>query len=73
MIPGVGSGREWIGFALATSSSNRCVAILAISISAVACSWVGELFSRSQPFCSTWSKDVWSRTAVTSGKPNRSR
>ena len=46
---------DWIGFASATSRSNRCVAIFAISINAAACSWVGELFSRSQPFRSSWS------------------
>ena len=46
---------DWIGFASATSRSNRCVAIFAISISAAACSWVGELFSRSQPCRSSWS------------------
>ena len=40
---------DWIGLASATRSSNRCVAIFAISISAVACSWVGEFCSRSQP------------------------
>ena len=64
---------DWIGLASATSSSNRCVAILAISISAVACSWVGELFSRSQPLLQHLVDGLRSRTAMISGKPNRSR
>ena len=62
-----------IGLASATRSSNRWLAILATSMMAAACSWVGAFCIRSQPDLRIWSRFSTSRTETISGMPNRSR
>jgi hypothetical protein len=57
-----------MGLASATRASKRWFAMLAISISAVARSWVGELCMRAQPESRMCWRSGLSRTHTMSGK-----